>query len=256
MKLSVVTVSYNNLSDLQLTVNSLMEQTVLDFELIISDGGSKDDVVDYLKALSPTFSYKYISASDLGPYDGMNRGVKVATGDYIWFLNAGDQAFDKESIEIILTRLRGKFDIYFFDVLCRSQNLEYIKGRKVLKKSFVMDMPICHQGMIFKKHNLLKNPFNLKYKISADYYHLMQQIFLLNKSFTYVPKPIAIFDLSGISSNNWLENFIEQLKINFKFLSPINYPMLAIKILRRILYFMISKTLRVFKKFEVIRKFF
>lgn len=96
-KISVITVCYNCVSVIEQTIKSVLEQTYPNIEYIIIDGGSMDGTVDIIKKYSDTVTY-WISEPDNGIYDAMNKGIDMATGDYLNFMNAGDTFFEDKAI--------------------------------------------------------------------------------------------------------------------------------------------------------------
>lgn len=98
MKLSIITINYNNREGLRKTIESVVAQTTREFEYIVIDGGSTDGSVDVIKEFSDYIDY-WVSEPDKGIYNAMNKGVKVAHGDYCQFLNSGDWLYDS-NVEI------------------------------------------------------------------------------------------------------------------------------------------------------------
>ena len=98
MKLSIITINYNNLAGLQKTIESVVSQTFRDFEWIVIDGGSVDGSRELIERYANSFSY-WVSEPDKGIYNAMNKGIVVAKGDYLLFLNSGDWLCDEMALE-------------------------------------------------------------------------------------------------------------------------------------------------------------
>ena len=96
--ISIVTVCFNAASVLEGTIQSVISQTCRDIEYIVIDGASKDDTLNIIEEYSPHIS-KWITETDKGIYDAMNKGIRLASGKFIWFLNAGDRAFNNRVVE-------------------------------------------------------------------------------------------------------------------------------------------------------------
>ena len=178
MKVSLVTVTFNSDQTLRDTIQSVFNQIYSDIEYIIIDGLSKDNTVDIIKEYEPRFKgrLRWVSEKDKGLYDAMNKGLHKATGDYVWFLNAGDTLPTADTIYRMVKRL-DKRGIYP-DVLYGETNLVDADGRSLgarrLKapkqltwKSFRMGMLVCHQSFLVKRE--LAPDYDLNYRLVADY---------------------------------------------------------------------------------------
>ena len=98
MKLSIITVNLNNCDGLQKTIDSVVSQTFKDFEWIVIDGGSTDGSKELIEQYADHFTY-WVSEPDKGIYNAMNKGIRVAKGDYLQFLNSGDYLYDRTTLE-------------------------------------------------------------------------------------------------------------------------------------------------------------
>lgn len=179
--ISIITVVYNAKEGLEKTIRSVLGQTYGNAEHIIIDGGSDDGTVDVIKKYQDKISY-WVSEKDNGIYDAMNKGLKRANGDYVWFINAGDEIYSKETIEKVFGTtpaslppfLRGnEADAYY-------GNIEYVDeegrtyGTRTLKKppeqlswkNFIEGMVVSHQSIIIKREHAVE--FNMKYRHAAD----------------------------------------------------------------------------------------
>ena len=110
MKITIITVSFNEEKNISRTIESVLDQTSCDFEYIICDGKSADKTVEIAESYRARFAEKGVayfvnSKKDKGIYDGMNNGIELATGDYVYFLNAGDWFYSNDVIEQIVKTL-------------------------------------------------------------------------------------------------------------------------------------------------------
>jgi glycosyltransferase involved in cell wall biosynthesis len=169
---SVITVVYNAASLLEVTIASIREQTWGDIEYIVIDGGSTDGTVDIIRSNEDLISY-WISEADKGLYDAMNKGLKAATGEYVWFINAGDKIYTPETTEKIFEKEGKLADVYYGDTMIVNEDYEEIGLRrlrppeKLTWKSFKKGMLVCHQSILIKRE--LADPYDLKYPHSADF---------------------------------------------------------------------------------------
>lgn len=173
--ISIITVTYNVENVLPRTLKSIQSQSAFSaIEHIIIDGNSTDNTVGIIQANQDKVGH-WISEPDKGLYHAMNKGIQLATGDYVWFINAGDEIFETSTVEKLLqliSKVETSPDIIYGDTKEFSENGEEL-GLRRLKvpetltwKSFKQGMLVCHQSILVKR---TKAPqYDLKYKISAD----------------------------------------------------------------------------------------
>ncbi len=199
LKISVVTVCYNAVNTIEETMLSVLNQSYSNVEYIIIDGGSTDGTVDIIKKYADRLAY-WVSESDKGIYDAMNKGIAIATGDYINFMNAGDRFFLPTTIASIFSSLRTE-DVIYGDTIKITNSCNYIEHCLPLE-SMAFILPFGHQSTFIEKNTIKKTPFNLHFKSAADYnqlYHIWEN----GAKFTYIPTVIAVFDaISGFSAIN------------------------------------------------------
>lgn len=211
MKLSVVTVCYNDLEALKKTIQSVLDQRSEEFELIIQDGGSTDGTVEYLNALNEN-RFHAKSERDRGIYDGMNRGVQRSCGEYVYFLNAGDVFMDTEVVSDLIAVLSSNPDLVYSKVLCVSEGFQMIKGGPVGKRDFRFGMPVSHQGLIYRKKDLIKYPYDTRYRIIADM-KATKSIVAECDAPVFLNRTICRFDLGGISSTRHFSMMKERMRL-------------------------------------------
>lgn len=196
---SVITIVYNGVVEIENTIKSVLHQDYDNFELIIIDGGSNDGTVDIIEKYKDKLAY-YISEKDQGIYDAMNKGIRAATGTWLNFMNAGDSFHNKQVLSNVFNNNPdlSNFSLvygykYTNGIMEKPQKIE------VLEKGIIM---ANHQSMFFNKQLLGKELlYSLKYPIYGDY-ELVNRIYLKRgrKSFKYLDLPIAIYEGGGISS--------------------------------------------------------
>lgn len=211
--ISVVTVCYNAASVLEQTILSVLNQTYPNIEYIIIDGESKDSTVDIIKRYADRLDY-WISESDKGVYDAMNKGIKVATGQWINFMNSGDSFYNMNVLTNLVEQMDQEADIIFGDV-----NRHYDWGEVVTipesLDSMLTHLFFCHQSCFVKTELMKKEGFTTKYKIAGDYNFFYGQ-YVAKKKFQYVHLCVANYNIATGLASNRLEAMRENAIINGK----------------------------------------
>lgn len=229
-KISIITVVFNSVSTIEDTILSLFSQDFMHYEYIIVDGGSTDGTIEIIKKYQDKITL-WVSEPDNGIYDAMNKGVKLATGQFVQFLNAGDIFINSHSLYNISEYLKKDADISLFAYLM--DNKKYLSDLSFW--NLLRGMP-CHQAIFYKRQYLREFPFNVRFKYSADYHNLLNGIF--SHSCMVFDETVVVYDTNGISSNPLVKKNIrmERLKAVFTSNLPIFWkiPMLIYNVLRLI----------------------
>lgn len=175
-KFSIITVTYNAGKVLEDTIQSVVFQTYRNVEYIIVDGGSTDNTLDVVHKYQERIC-KVISEPDKGLYDAMNKGIRMATGDYLCFLNAGDELHENETLQKIVYTLKGKElpDVIYGETAIVDEEGHFLHMRRLSTpehlhwKSFKEGMLVCHQAFFARRELALANPYDLRYRFSADF---------------------------------------------------------------------------------------
>lgn len=218
VKISVITVCYNDKKNLVKTLKKILDQDFLDFECVVVDGGSVDGSREILQKYKKLFEYKGISfkftcEKDKGIYDAMNKGVKNCSGDWVVFMNAGDVFFNDSVLKNVNSECKKNAEIIYGDNISIYRNLKR-EAKSSSKLNFKFGMPFCHQSAYIKRKLLMDHPYNIEYKICADY-DFFVTMYLEHKSFKYIDKNLSVFEENGISSKNTLKTFKETLNISY-----------------------------------------
>ncbi|MCK8621329.1 glycosyltransferase family 2 protein [Prevotella sp. E13-27] len=200
MKLSVITINYNNLEGLTRTCESVTSQSGREFEWIVIDGGSTDGGKEYLETLDLKPDY-WCSERDNGIYSAMNKGIDIAHGEYMLFLNSGDMLASPDILQKVLPHLHDADIIYGNALFCKPKKERLVSYPETftlyhLWKGFTP----CHQAT-FIKSELLKGDgrYDEHYKIVADYKKWLE--WKLNGcEFKHLPLTICRYMLDGIST--------------------------------------------------------
>lgn len=200
MKISVITVNYNNIGGLKKTVNSVLSQTYKDVEYIVIDGGSDDGASGFLTDHDKAIAY-WVSEPDNGIYSAMNKGLEAVTGDYVLFLNSGDWLVDSKTMEN-LAKMNFKSDFVYGDVFLETpQGLKLNKYPEHLSTLFLGTSALCHQALFIKKQVFEEHgKYREDLKIAADWEQYTRLFALGKVTFQYLNTPVAVYDLSGVSS--------------------------------------------------------
>jgi glycosyltransferase involved in cell wall biosynthesis len=175
-KFSIITVTYNAGKVLEDTIQSVVFQTYRNVEYIIVDGGSTDNTLDVVHKYQERIC-KVISEPDKGLYDAMNKGIRMATGDYLCFLNAGDELHENETLQKIVYTLKGKElpDVIYGETAIVDEEGHFLHMRRLSTpehlhwKSFKEGMLVCHQAFFARRELALANPYDLRYRFSAGF---------------------------------------------------------------------------------------
>lgn len=172
---SIITITYNASRWVESTILNVLSQSYPNIEYIIIDGGSTDGTVDIIKQYASGVSY-WVSEPDKGIYDAMNKGLQKATGDYVWFVNAGDSLYTSDTVQGVASLIQKKKvlpDIIYGETILIDEEGKSL-GRRRLKapdkltwKSFRMGMLVCHQSFITKRS--IAPLYDLTYRYSADF---------------------------------------------------------------------------------------
>lgn len=213
--LSIITVCFNAKKELQLTIENVLSQTWTHFEYLVIDGGSNDCSVDLLEHCKPLFaekeiSFRYISESDHGIYDAMNKGTRMASGNWLLFLNAGDLLYAPDILGKIFSNSHNA-DILYGDTICVYQGHQK-KYPALPLNHLTYEMAFCHQSAFISRKLLMEYPYDTSFKVCADH-NFFLHAYLLKKTFEYLPFPISIYEIAGFSDKNKLLSHQEKQRM-------------------------------------------
>lgn len=216
--ISIITVSYNAVKTIEETIKSVIEQSYDNLEYIIIDGKSTDGTLNIIKKYKKYINY-WISEPDNGIYDAMNKGVKIATGNYLFFLGADDRILPNVVSNIFNDLLDNKPKLICGNIIYESNLNKRVKSN--ISKKIYLHNTIHHQSAFYHKELFSDFKYDLNYKITADY-ELNIIIFLkYRKDMKYINLDIADCNDDGISRINILEAQLEMMEIRNKYFSYI-----------------------------------
>lgn len=234
MKLSIITINYNNCDGLRKTVESVVNQTCLDFEYIIIDGGSTDGSVDVIKQYADIIDY-WVSEPDNGIFNAMNKGIAIAKGEYLIFMNSGDCFYDNNSVMNFINS-QAVEDIVFGNIIddITNKRLLYLSSSELTASAF-FNNSIPHQASFIKRDLFERyGPYDENLKIASDWKFFIYTIVFKNVSLRYVDITFARYENNGVSTSDHKEEV--EMVINSLFPKRIldDYPyVLSLKDVRK-----------------------
>ena len=210
MRLSIITINRNDAEGLEKTMQSVASQTFKEFEYVVIDGASIDASVEVIKRLEPQFAHlKWVSEPDRGIYNAMNKGLRLATGEYIQILNSADCLADNDVTKRLLAALE---DAGYPNILYGNMIKCFPDGKKVVDKSFEgseITMLGMYIGTLNHDPAYIRRDLFEKYgyydeslKIVSDWKWYLQAIIWGGEKPQYVDLDVTLFDMTGISETN------------------------------------------------------
>ena len=215
MKISIITVNYNDETGLERTIRSVVGQSYSDKEFIVVDGFSKDGSVNVIRKYENNIT-KWISEPDTGIYNAMNKGIKMATGDYCVFMNAGDVFYSSHVLQEVEPHLRSGKDIY-------NGNAIYVKDGNVIEwyrkchkdistLHFYMSS-ICHQATFIKTSLLRTFTYDESLRMVSDWKFWLESICIHKASYEAINVDICCFDTGGMTTTQSERGLKERKKV-------------------------------------------
>ena len=220
MTISIITATYNSGTTVRDTFESVLSQIFKNIEYIVIDGGSTDDTLKIIREYESRFEgrMRWISERDRGLYDAMNKGIRLATGDYLCFLNAGDSFHEDDTLQQMVHTLPGSElpDVMYGETALVDKEGHFVRMRRLSApetltwKSFRQGMLVCHQAFFAKR--TLVEPYNLKYRFSADFDWCIR---IMKKAHTLHNTRLTIIDYldEGMTTQNRKASLKERFRI-------------------------------------------
>ncbi len=219
IKVSLITVCYNAESLIENTLQSAANQTFKNFELVIIDGGSSDQTLAKTKAFEQYIG-SCISERDKGIYDAMNKGVKAAKGEYVYFLNAGDSFYHDRVLEEVFGSGSSPIADFIYakvETLNEPTGINYLNGKPVSLNMFYSHYPICHQSVFARKALFEKlGYFDLQFPLVADSEWFIRVFKDASVRTEYLDKIIAYYDIQGATYHKRMKGYREYIQVGFR----------------------------------------
>lgn len=246
MSISIITITYNAEKYIERTIQSVIQQTYSPIEYIIIDGKSKDNTLSIVEKYKDKISV-IVSEKDKGIYDAMNKGLRLAKNDYVLFMNAGDEIYDKNTLQKIFQKQENA-DIYYGETLfldlernslgIRSEATPLRLPQKLNWKHLQLGLMVCHQAIIVKKN--IAEEYDLQHLFSADIDWIIKA---LKKAKTIVNAEniIAIYLQGGFSRKHLWRSLKDRFLILSKHYGFFKTCFNHVKIIMRAILFLIKK---------------
>lgn len=219
-KFSIITVTYNAAAFLEDTIQSVITQTYKNVEYIIIDGGSNDKTLEIANKYKEHIHY-ISSEPDKGLYDAMNKGIKIATGDYLCFLNAGDELHEDDTLQLMVHSITEKElpDVLYGETAIVDEEGHFLRMRRLAApeelnwKSFKKGMVVCHQAFFARR--TLVPLYDLNYRFSADFDWCIK---IMKKSTILHNTHLTLIDYlsEGVTTHNHKASLKERFRIMCK----------------------------------------
>lgn len=213
-RLSVITIVYNNVRDIERTLLSVLGQTYTNIEYIVIDGGSTDGTLEILKKYESRLG-RLVSEKDNGIYDAMNKGLALAQGDYLLFMNSGDEIYDADTVaKVFASEPEG--DIYYGETEMYDESWNSLGQRRHKApdnfswKDFRYGMSISHQAIYIRKS--LTEPYDMEYKLSSDIDWILKAAKKARK-IVNTRMYVAKYLVGGMSKKRHRQSLIERFHI-------------------------------------------
>jgi len=235
--ITIVTVCYNSARTIEETIQSVLNQTYSNIEYVIIDGGSKDNTVSILEKYSNQLGY-LVSEPDKGIYDAMNKALKVANGEWLYFLGSDDVLINENIIMEMVSTFDDKSTIYFGNVIFKSENTVYNFN---LSKWTLCYRNISHQSLFYTRESYKKHNYDTSFIIFADHIYNILLYGSKKYNFKHIDKVIALYNDAGASSNTYDKRYYQDLPLTVYKNLGLQY---AVYVQLRILLFKLKNSLK------------
>ncbi len=229
---TIITVCLNESDKIERTVQSVIEQTYTDFQYVVIDGGSTDGTLDILEKHKDRIDI-LISEQDKGIYNAMNKGWRLATGNYVFYLNGGDHFYNSNVLKDVLSNSFDADIVYGYKRTTEGRDVK--KGIEVITKEYLSRWTLPHQATFTRKVIFEKlKGFDESFVIRGDHDFFLRAILKYKATTKYIPVRVSLINLEGISYNNQILGAKETkrtVKQNFSYIERLLIYMKVRKIL-------------------------
>ena len=244
MKVTLITVCFNSAATLSTAIDSVLPQKGVDVEYIVVDGGSKDGTVEIIKEyaektlnsqlLTPNFTFRWLSESDQGMYDAINKGIKMATGDVVGILNADDVLATDDTLAHIASAFEQKespvshspfpvpqrIDALYADIrfvkegetveaVRNAETVRYCSAKRWRPWMFRFAAMVPHPSFYVRRECFERlGGYSLDYRICADFELELRYLYLAKLKAAYLPECVVVMRMGGMSTSGWRSNLV------------------------------------------------
>ena len=245
MKVTLITVCFNSAATLSTAIDSVLSQKGVDIEYIIVDGGSSDGTVEIIKEyaektlnsqlLTPNFTFRWLSESDQGMYDAINKGIKMATGDVVGILNADDVLASDDTLAHIADKFESggvrsggvesggvgeRVDCVYADIrfvkegetveaVRNAETVRYCSAKRWRPWMFRFAAMVPHPSFYVRRECFEKlGGYSLDYRICADFELELRYLYLAKLRAAYLPECVVVMRMGGMSTSGWRSNLV------------------------------------------------
>ena len=240
MKVTLITVCFNSAATLSTAIDSVLSQKGVDVEYIVVDGGSSDGTVEIIKEyaektlnsqlLTPNFTFRWLSESDQGMYDAINKGIKMATGDVVGILNADDVLASDDTLAHIVSAFNtdscaltpdpSRVDAVYADIrfVREGETVEALRGAKIVRYCsakrwrpwmFRFAAMVPHPSFYVRRECFERlGGYSLDYRICADFELELRYLLLAKLRAAYLPECVVVMRMGGMSTSGWRSNLV------------------------------------------------
>ena len=204
---TVVTVVFNDAEHIEETINSVINQTYDNVEYLVIDGGSTDGTLDILGKYDDQIDY-WVSESDKGIYDAMNKGIDLASGEWLNFMNSGDKYFSSD----VLMQIFGVWNFGNVEIIYGNNEVRYPHKTRLAFAGNIHNLwkgsQFSHQSAFIRSDLHKESRFNISNRIAADseFFYLS---YVKGRVFRYLDKTIATVSSGGLSDTNRIDSIVE-----------------------------------------------
>ncbi len=202
---SIVTITFNAEKVVEKTIRSVLSQDFTNFEYVFVDGKSSDKTMQIIESYRSRFEdkgikFRVLSEPDKGIYDAMNKSIRLAEGEWLLMLNAGDALAHQNVLSCFFLDKSYEADVVYGETIM-SDNGYYKKRITYTPDIMNRQLPFCHQSVFVRTDILRAYGFDMNYKLAADY-DLFVRMYKTGIHFEYVKEWVSIYDMTGVSEKN------------------------------------------------------